>query len=134
MTTKTKKAVMTTQEVADRLVELCREGKFTQAVKELYAPEVESHEPIGAHGPAHSKGFDAVLNKTEQFGMGIEEVHMNKVSDPIVADNFFSVGMWMDVTMKGMGRIKMEEVALYHVVDGKVVSDRFYYTPPPAQN
>lgn len=129
MTTAT--AVMTTQQVADRLVELCREGKFTEAVKELYAKHVASHEPEGGPGAAYTEGYEAVLNKTVQFGMGIEEVHMNKVTAPIVADSFFSVGMTLDVTMKGMGRMKMEEICLYHVVDGKIVSDRFYYTPMP---
>ena len=115
---------------------LRREGKFSDAIKELYAPNVESHEPAGAQAPSPTKGFEAVLNKTEEFGKGMEEVHLNKVSDPIVADNYFSVAMHMDVTMKGKGRMKMEEIALYHVADGKIVSDRFFYTPMPmsAQN
>ncbi|RYD90008.1 MAG: nuclear transport factor 2 family protein, partial [Sphingobacteriales bacterium] len=38
---------MNTQEVADRLVALCKEGKNIQAVKELYADDVVSLEPEG---------------------------------------------------------------------------------------
>ena len=41
---------LTTQEVANRLVSLCREGKFVDAIQELYAPLVVSIEPDGGHG------------------------------------------------------------------------------------
>ena len=40
-------ATRTTQEVADRLVTLCRKGEFENAIKELYAPDVVSIEPEG---------------------------------------------------------------------------------------
>jgi len=39
---------MTTQEVADKLVQLCREGKNDQAIEELYADNVVSREPKGS--------------------------------------------------------------------------------------
>lgn len=38
---------MNTQEVADKLVQLCREGKHEQAIDELYADNVVSKEPKG---------------------------------------------------------------------------------------
>lgn len=125
-------AVRTTQQVADRLVALCRQGKFVDAIQELYAPNITSTEPEGGPGPAFVKGFDAVLDKSVQFGNGIEEVFSNTISDPVVAENFFSVAMSMDLSMKGMGRLKMEEIAVYQVRDGKIISDHFFYTPMPA--
>ena len=36
---------MTTQEVADKLVSLCREAQFETAVAELYSPNIVSVEP-----------------------------------------------------------------------------------------
>jgi ketosteroid isomerase-like protein len=33
----------------------------------------------------------------------------------------------MDVTMKGQGRMKMDEIAVYGVKDGKIVSEQFFY-------
>lgn len=125
-------AVMTTKQVADRLVALCRQGKFVDAIKELYAPDVASTEPQRGPGPALVKGFDAVLDKSVRFGNGIEEVFSNVISDPLVAENFFSVAMSMDLSMKGMGRMKMEEIAVYQVRDGRIISDHFFYTPMPA--
>ncbi len=124
-------ATTTTQEVADRLVSLCREGKFVDAIKELYAPNVVSIEPEGARSPGRVEGFDAVLAKSVAFGQGMEEVHSMHVSDPVVAENFFAVSMSMDLTMKGAGRMKMEEVVVYHVENGKITLDEFFYTPMP---
>jgi hypothetical protein len=38
---------MNTESIANRLVELCRAGKFEQAQKELYASDAVSIEPEG---------------------------------------------------------------------------------------
>ena len=43
------------------------------------------------------------------------------------AGRFFAVAMGMDCTMKGMGRQKMDEIALYEVKDGKIVREQFFY-------
>ena len=105
---------MTTQDVANRLVALCREGKFDEAANELYADDIISHEPPGS--PAEvTKGKDAVLAKQQGFADMTETYHGTTVSDPIVADNFFSVRMSMDITLKGAPRVNMEEICVYHV-------------------
>jgi hypothetical protein len=56
----------------------------------------------------------------------VETMHSMSVSDPLVADNAFSCIMRMDVTMKGQGRMKMAELCVYDVKDGKVVSEQFH--------
>lgn len=35
--------------------------------------------------------------------------------------------MGMDVTLKGMGRMKMDEVPVNEVKDGKIVKEQFFY-------
>lgn len=122
---------LTTQEVANRLVSLCREGKFVDAIQELYAPHVVSIEPEGGPGPSRIEGFDKVISKSIEFGKSMEQVHSMVISDPVVADSFFSVGMHMDIDMAGIGRTKMEEVCVYEVKDGKIVRDQFFYSPMP---
>ncbi len=119
---------MTTQQVADRLVELCRQGKNIDAVKELYAPNAVSHEPPGyPNGPERLDGREAILAKTEQFHAMTEAMHSAYVSDPLVAANHFSVAMGMDVTLKGAGRMKMDEVAVYEVTDGRITREQFFF-------
>lgn len=122
---------MTTQEVANRLVALCREGNYVQVFKELYAEDARSIEPEGSM-MGTVQGLEAFQQKAEQWQGMISEVHSNNVSDPIVAENFFAVTMATEVTMKGMNeRTLMEEVCVYNVVDGKVTSEQFFYTPLP---
>jgi hypothetical protein len=128
-------ATMTTQQVADRLVNLCREGNFEGAVNELYHTDIESNEPVGAGpGPQRVKGIDAVRAKTVEWGKGVEEMHSASISDPVVAGNHFAVAMKVDVTMNGAGRINMDEVAVYEVTDGKITRDQFFYPAMPGQN
>jgi hypothetical protein len=117
---------MTTKQVATRLVDLCREGKIMEAQKELYGNTIESIEPEKA--PVKSaKGLKAVTEKGIQFASMIEERHGGVISDPIVFGNHFSIGWSMDVTMKGAGRINMDEICVYEVNDGKIVREQFYY-------
>jgi hypothetical protein len=33
----------------------------------------------------------------------------------------------MDVSLKDQGRVKMDEIALYEVQDGKIVSEQFFF-------
>ncbi len=119
---------MTTQEVANKLVEYCRKGDFEGAMKELYSPNIVSREPAGAPMEV-AEGIEAVIAKGEQFAEMTEEIHSMEVSDPVVAENFFSCSMKMDMTMKGMGRNVMEEVCVYNVKDGKIVGEQFFFTP-----
>ncbi|MBX2871440.1 MAG: nuclear transport factor 2 family protein [Saprospiraceae bacterium] len=122
---------MTTQEVANRLVELCREGKHAQVVKDLYAPNIVSIEPEGAPNRI-VQGLEAIIAKGEQFDSRIEKVNSSFISDPIVAENFFSCSMLMNVQMKGVPvAVDMHEVCVYTVNDGKIVQEQFFYTPQP---
>jgi len=121
---------MTVQQVADKLVGYCRQGQFDEAMKELYGKDIVSIEPVGA--PMENvEGYDAVLQKAAFFNNMVAEFHGNEVSNPLVADNFFSCRMKMDATFKEGGRQSMEEICLYQVEDGKIVKEEFFYTPAP---
>jgi ketosteroid isomerase-like protein len=120
---------MTTQEVANRFNELAQTGQWAEVQKELYADNCVSIEPAhaAAMGMGNAEGMDAIKKKGEAFGAMVEEMHGGYTSAPVVAGNFFSVGMGMDCTMKGAGRMKMDEIAVYEVKDGKIVSEQFFY-------
>jgi hypothetical protein len=120
---------MSTEAIAKRLVELCREGKYEEAQKELYSEDAVSIEPEGLPPGmlGNAKGLKAIFEKTHQFQAGIEEVHGGNVSDPVVAGNWFSCEMTLDVTMKERGRVVMTEICVYHVKDGKVDREQFFY-------
>jgi len=123
----TQEAVMTVQDIANRLYEHYKAGQYRQAQEELYADDAVSIEPVGSHGPQSVKGRDEIVKKGEQFQQSIEEIHGGSVSEPIVAGNHFALTISIDATFKGMGRMLMEEIAVYEVKDGKVVKEQFFY-------
>jgi SnoaL-like domain len=123
----TNTAAMTTVEIANRLVELCQKGDFEGAQKELYADDAVSIEPHGtADFEKEVKGLDAILEKGKKWGEMIEEYHEMKVSDPLLSGSSFALTMTMGVTMKGQGRMDVTELCIYHVKDGKIVSEQFF--------
>ncbi|NJL14815.1 MAG: nuclear transport factor 2 family protein [Microscillaceae bacterium] len=114
---------MSTAQIAERLVQLCREGKDAQAQQELYADNVRS---VEANGQVF-EGLAALGPKGEQFYQMFEP-HSNEVSEPIVSGEFFCVSMKMEVTDKSSGkRFPIEELCVYQVKEGKVVLEQFFY-------
>ena len=119
---------MTTQEIATRLVELCRAGQYETAQKELYADNATSTEfSPKTQSLETAEGLEAIVEKGKHFMGMIEEVHGNSVSQAVVSGNYFSVAATFDATLKGMGRQVMDEICVYKVQDGKIVSEQFFY-------
>ncbi|WP_235293332.1 SnoaL-like domain-containing protein [Portibacter lacus] len=122
---------MTTQEIANRLVEICRTGDYGKAIQELYSPSIVSVEPEGIPNRIVS-GFDALEEKSKNFNAKIESINSSEISDPLVADNIFSVAMLMNVNMKGVPvPVDMNEICVYTVAEGKIVKEEFFFTPQP---
>ena len=117
---------MTTQQVADRFYELSQQNGYEHIQTELYSKDAKSIEP-SEDMFKNAIGLDAIMAKGKQFGEMIEEVHGGYCSQPLVAGNFFTCTMGMDVTLKGQPRMKMDEVAVYEVKDGKIVLEQFFF-------
>lgn len=119
-----------TRTVALRLVELCRAGEYEKAQQELYADDAVSVEMEGAAGnfPLRVEGMDAIREKGRQWADNIVEIHGGSVSEPVVAEDWFSVAMGIDATYKDLGRVPMQEICVYRVRDGKIVHEQFFYS------
>ena len=118
---------MTTQQIADRLVELCRKGDIETTQKELFTEDTISIEPFSSAGfEKETKGLTAIVEKAKNFMSMVEEFHSNSISDPIIAGNSFAIIWTMDATMKGKGRTTMSELCVYEVKDGKILSESFH--------
>jgi len=118
---------MTTKQIAERLVSLCREARWEAAQTELFAADAISIEPYASpEFQKETKGLPAIIEKGHKFSAMIEAAHTLEVSDPAVAGNSFACTMHMDVTMKGKGRMDMTELCVYEVKDGKIVSEQFH--------
>ncbi len=119
---------MTTTEIANKLAALCRQGKDHEALA-LYAADaisVEASMPPGMDRV--SRGVAAIKGKS-QWWYDNHVIHSVVVAGPWPHDDRFIVGFKMDVTNKPSGqRITMEEMALYTVKNGKIVSEEFFYS------
>lgn len=117
---------MTTQEVATKLVDLCRKGDFPTVYQELYSPDCVSIEPKGAPMEL-CEGMEAIAAKGKAWNETMEEFHGSTIGEPVVAEDHFSMTMTMDATFKGVGREQMNELCVYEVKDGKIVKEQFFY-------
>ena len=119
---------MTTMEIGKKLVALCKQGKNIDVLNTLFAEDavsVEAMAPPG--GQQETKGLAGIRGKGAWW-VNNHEVHSASVTGPWPHGDRFIVGFQYDVTNKPSGkRMKMDEVALYTVRNGKIVREEFFY-------
>lgn len=118
---------MSTKEVADHLVKMCRAGKVEEVKEELFTEETLSIEPVERTLPKLTTGLTAIREKATLFISYVEEFYGDTITDPVVAGDYFTIGWDTDIKMKGHERQTMSEICLYKVKDGKIVSEQFFY-------
>jgi hypothetical protein len=117
------------EKVAHRLVELCRNGKFDQAIQELYADNAISNERMEMPGwPKEFHGKKAILEGSKKWA-DANEVHGMEIGEPICSTGHFAVRMDLDTTNKLLDNTRMacSELCLYEVIDSKIVRVDFHY-------
>ncbi len=122
---------MDTKAVGERLVDLVRAGKFMDAVDELYADDVVSKEAMGDEQmPARMEGIEAIREKG-RWWLENHEIHAVEAEGPFPNHDRFAVIMGIDVTPTtgpaAGKRVRMREVCLYTVRDGKIAEEAFFY-------
>ena len=118
---------LTTHQVAARFHELAQLDKWFEIQDELFADDVRSVEPPGAHGLPDAQGKMSVRQKGLDIVSQVEAVHRSFTTAPVVGGSFFSVGRELDMTVRNAGRVQMNEVMLYEVRDGRIVREQFFY-------
>lgn len=116
---------MATIDVANGLVNYCKAGDFEAAIKEYYADNIVSVEPMG--DPATVTGLEAVLGKLDWFHKAME-IHGFEVVGPFVNGNQFAVRFTLDATNKSDGqRSTLDEIAVYTTESDKIVHEVFLF-------
>ena len=118
---------MTTQEIAARFHELAQQEKWFEIQDEFFAENVRSIDPEGSPYMGYAEGKAAVRKKGEDFVSRITAFHGASTTSPLVTGNPFAVGRQIDITVEGHGRIQMNEIMLYEVKDGRIISEQFFY-------
>ncbi|MDQ6760268.1 MAG: nuclear transport factor 2 family protein [Acidobacteriota bacterium] len=119
---------MSITEMAQGLVDLCRQNKNIEAIEKYYSEDIVSVESVsGPAMPAEMKGLQAVKGKN-QWWLDNHEVRSAQVNGPYIGEGQFAVEFVYDVTQKASGKeFHMNEMALYTVQGGKIVHEHFFY-------
>ena len=121
----------TTMEVAKKLVDLCQQGKFNDAMNALYADNIVSVEASAPPGKSPRMDGIAAVREKAAWWEANHEVHGCKVEGPWPHGDRFIVRFTLEVTAKAGPmagkRFAMDETALYTVEDGKIVQEEFFY-------
>lgn len=120
---------MTLKDIANELVAGCREHREKDNLSKLYAQNavsVEAHDMGGAGRVTN--GLEAILGKHDWWESNME-VTGGSVSDPMLhGEDRFAVIFEVQGKEKASGNaFDMKEVGIYHVADGKIVREEFFY-------
>ena len=116
---------MTTQELAQAFTDMLKAGKADEAGRTYWSDDIVSMEPMEGD-MAMLKGRKAVDGKAAWW-LANNEVHSMQAEGPYVHGSQFVVRFAMDLTPKDGKRMKMDEIGLYTVKDGKIVEERFFF-------
>ena len=72
-------------------------------------------------------GTGAIRQKGEDWVKRITAVHRLTTTAPSVGGDHFAVGREVDITVDELGRIQMQELMVYRVQEGRIVSEQFIY-------
>lgn len=119
---------MELKEIAAELVAGCRENRTRANLDALYSPDAVSVEASDMGNGREARGLEAIKAKHDWWDSAME-VSGGSVSDPYLhGDDRFAVIFEVSGREKESGRtFDMREVAIYHVADGRIVREEFFY-------
>ncbi len=118
---------MTRDELAAELVAGCREHRERENLQRLYAADAVSVEASDRTGGT-AEGLAAIEGKHDWWDQNFV-VHDQNIDGPFPhGDDRFAVIFDSEVENAATKeRNRMREVAVYHVGDGKIVREEFFY-------
>lgn len=120
---------MTLLDIANELVAGCRENRTRETLDRLYAEDAVSVEAADMGGGRETRGLAAIHGKHDWWD-GAFITHGLTVEGPFThGEDRFAVIFGMDTENRATGaRTQGREVAVYHVKDGRIVREEFFYT------
>jgi hypothetical protein len=113
----------------DTLNTMIQQGRIMEAMEEFYADDVIMSE----NDAEPTVGFEANLERERDF-VNNTQWHGLELQDVIVDGDTSMVRWWLDFTNSNYGqRLAFTQVAFQRWVEGKIVEERFYYSPTPVE-
>ena len=113
----------------DTLNTMIQQGRIMEAMDEFYADEV-----VMAENDAEpTVGLEANLERERDF-VNNTQWHGLELQEVVVDGDTSMVRWWLDFTNSNYGqRMAFTQVAFQRWVEGKIVEERFYYSPTPVE-
>lgn len=119
---------MTLKEIADELIAGCNENRARANLDVLYAPDAVSVEATDMGNGREARGLDAIRAKHDWWESEMEMLDGSIDGPMLHGEDRFAVIFAMKAREKASGKVSdMREVAIYHVADGKIVREEFFY-------
>ena len=119
---------MTVQEISNRYVALCKEGKYGACLDELFSKDAVSVEAWAPPGTDPVASGVAAIRAKGEWWVNNHEVHSGEVFGPYPNGDRFMVRFVFDITNKpAKRRMTMDEIGLFTVENGKIVREEFFY-------
>ncbi|WP_426668286.1 SnoaL-like domain-containing protein [Mucilaginibacter sp. McL0603] len=117
--------MFTIHEIANRLKEMLSEQKFVEAYQLLFSEDAESIDPLNTSGQP-LKGLTTLLEREKDFLSRVTTIHKISLSEPIIAGSYFTLSLKMSFDVKGQGHMDVDELCVYKVKEGKILSQQFF--------
>ena len=120
---------MSVETVAGKFIELCKQGKHFEVMRQMYSPDMVSVEGNGKE----YVGKEVVIRKSEVF-QGNNDILSQDLRGPFflgdasASSGRFAVYTSIEFSPKAGGeRVTHEEVGLYTVKNDTITREEFYY-------
>ena len=115
---------MNLKEFAQRVVDLCNQGKNFDVMHTMYAPDIVSVEPTGKE----TVGKMEVIQKSERWAAA-NDIHGETVLGPFFSGpDQFATQTTFEVTRKDTGqRATLKEISVYTVKDNLITREQFFF-------
>jgi hypothetical protein len=110
-------------ELEKKLNDAILSGKAMEAFEELYDDNVVMQE----NSEPEYRGKDFNRKREQEFFASVEAWHGGAVLASAVHGDVSFSEWTMEVSLKGVGQIKMDQVAVRRWKNGKIVHERFYH-------
>src|SRR5438045_9427670 len=121
--------MFTIHEIDNVLKEMVSEQKFVEAYQLLFSEDAESIDPLNTSGQP-LKGLTTLLEREKGFLSRVTAIQKISLSDPIIAGNYFTLSLKMSFEVQDQGHMEVDELCVYKVADGKIVSQHFFIGLP----
>ena len=120
----------TLMKIAETLADCCRNGRESEALDTLYAPDAVSIEALSFNGDdPMTVGLEGIRGKHDWWN-GAFDVHASSVGGPYFhGSDTFALTFEVDATNRESGeRSAMKEIGIYTIAKGKIIRESFFYT------